>query len=124
MAKNTYKKQGPLKDENSNHKGFFNNIGQYINIENWVESLPKNYLNYSLWLLGLVFVYIYAQHSNETLLRKSDRLKDSLEVLRLEYVSKKAGYMQQTKKSAILQKVQPLGLEENTTRPYKIVLDE
>lgn len=127
MAKNTYQKSKKVSLDEPKQgavRSFLDNLGQFFSVENRIESLPSHYLYYALWVLGLVFMYIYAQHANEAYIRQVDQMKDSIEVLRLEYVSKKASYMHETKKSIIQQKVQSRGLEENLVRPQKIVLDD
>jgi hypothetical protein len=125
MAKNTrLNSKENTKKESQPSKNIFESLGEYFNLETKIEALPKYYLYYTLWSLVLVFLYITAQHTTEKYVRKVDTLKDSIEVLRLEYVSKKASYMHETKKSEILQQVQAHGLTENTDRPVKIVLED
>jgi Bacteriodetes cell division protein (FtsL-like) len=122
MAKNTFKVQPKVKPEKQNKIAVW--IGKFFNIEEAVMGLPSHYMYYALWVIFLIFIYIFFSHKYENYIREIDHMKVELDEKRSEYISKKASFMRDTKKSEMLKKVAPYGLEENLVAPQKIVVDK
>lgn len=122
MAKNTFKTKPVEKKEKIS--GFSAWLARVFNIEDLVMGLPSHYLYYGLWLFFLTISYIFFSHKYETYIREIEKLKVQIDEKRSDYISKKASFMKETKKSEILKKVAPYGLEENTIAPQKIVVEE
>ncbi len=124
MAKNTlFSKLTPtIRKEKPN--GISAWIARELNIEDLVKGLPKSYLYYGIWLFFLVFLYIHFSLRYEGHIREIENLKGVIDEKRSEYISKKASFMKETKKSEILKKVEPFGLEENLTAAQKIELND
>lgn len=121
MAKNTFNtKPIEKKEKNSSISQW---IARVLNIEDLVKGLPANYLYYGIWLFFLVFAYIHFSLKYEGYIREIEKLKVEIDEKRSEYISKKASFMKATKKSEILQKVAPNGLEENKVAPQRIIAD-
>lgn len=120
MAKNTFKTTPPT-PKPEKLSGFSAWLAKFFNIEDLVLSMPSKYLYYGIWLFFLVIFYIFFSHKYETYIRTIEKLKVEIDEKRSDYISKKASYMKETKKSEILQKVKPFGLDENLEPPQKIV---
>jgi Bacteriodetes cell division protein (FtsL-like) len=121
MAKNTFSSKPIEKTEKPS--GFSAWIARVFNIEGLVMDLPSHYLYYGIWLFFLTFSYIFFSHKYESSIRKIEKLKVVIDEKRSEFISKKASYMKETKKSEILKKVAPYGLEENLIAPQKIIVE-
>lgn len=122
MAKNTFKTQPKEKPLKPNALSIW--ISRVFNIEDAVMGLPSHYMYYALWIVLLIFFYIFFTHKYESYIREIDRMKVELDEKRSEYISKKASFMRDTKKSEILKKVAPFGLKENLEAPQKIVIEK
>jgi hypothetical protein len=99
-------------------------LARVFNIENIIEGLPSYYLNYGIWLFGLVIFYIYFSLKYEGSIKEIEKLKITIDERRSEYISKKASFMKETKKSEIQKKVTLFGLEENKEAPQKILVED
>lgn len=121
MAKNTFKTKPVEKKEK--RSGFSVWLARFFNIEDLVMGLPSHYLYYGLWLFFLTISYIFFSHKYENYIREIEKLKVQIDEKRSDYISKKASFMKETKKSEILKKVAPYGLEENTVTPQKIIAE-
>ena len=120
MAKNTFKTQ-PVTPKPEKLSGFSAWLAKFFNIEDLVMNLPARYLYYGIWVFFLLIFYIFFSHQYETYIRRIDKLKVEIDEKRSDYISKKASYMKETKKSEILEKVAPYGLGENLEPPQKII---
>ncbi len=122
MAKNTFKNQKADSTEKKEKPSSFTLwLARVFNIEEVVLGLPFHYLYYAVWLFFLIMIYIFFSHKYENYVREIDYLKIDLDQKRSEYITKKAGFMRDTKKSEISKKVAPFGLIENTEAPQKII---
>ncbi|MES2796494.1 MAG: FtsL-like putative cell division protein [Bacteroidota bacterium] len=120
MAKNTFKIQPVEKQPKPNRFTLW--LARVLNIEGLVMGLPAHYLYYGIWMFFLTISYIYFSHKYENNIREIEKLKTEIDEKRSEYISKKASFMKETKKSEILKKVAPFGLEENLVAPQKIIV--
>jgi Bacteriodetes cell division protein (FtsL-like) len=123
MAKNTFRTQPPTEPKPKSDS-FSAWLARVFNIEEMVTGLPSYYLNYSIWLFVLVIFYIFFSLKYENNIREIEKLKVIIDERRSEYISKKASFMKETKKSEIQKKVSLFGLEENKEAPQKIIVDE
>ncbi len=121
MAKNTFNIKPIEKKENNNTISQW--IARVLNIEDLIKELPSKYLYYGIWLFFLIFCYIHFSLKYEGYIREIEKLKIEIDEKRSEYISKKASFMKATKKSEMLQKVAPFGLEENKVAPQKVVAE-
>ena len=121
MAKNTFNTKPVEKKEK--RSSFSVLIARFFNIEELVMGLPSHYLYYGIWLFFLTISYIFFSHKYENYIREIEKLKVQIDEKRSDYISKKASFMKETKKSELLKKVAPYGLEENTIAPQKIVVE-
>ena len=117
MAKNTYKPKESA-DEAPQQKSAKKT--RNIDIEELVTSLPAHYKSYAAWLFLLVFFMIFFSHAYEGYIRDIEKLKREIDHKRSEYISRKASFMRNTKKSTLLKELQTIGLEENLEPPKKI----
>lgn len=122
MAKNTLFTKPTLKKEKPNRISTW--IAKVFDIEELVNGLPSVYLYYGIWLFLLVLFYIHFSLRYEGYIREIENLKGVIDEKRSEYISKKASFMKETKKSEILIKVAPYGLQENLVAPQKIVKED
>ncbi len=118
MAKNTLINKPTLKKEKPNRISTW--IAKVFDIEELVNGLPSVYLYYGIWLFLLIFIYIHFSLRYEGYIREVETLKGIIDEKRSEYISKKASFMKETKKSEILKKVAPYGLQENLVAPQKM----
>lgn len=88
------------------------------------QGLPVRYLPYILFFTALGIFYIGNSHYGEKAIRKIDVLQTEVENLRADYTSLKADYMYASKQSEVARKVQPLGLYESSTPPFKITVEK
>jgi Bacteriodetes cell division protein (FtsL-like) len=123
MAKNTFISQKEKPEKKEKPKELLA-LAKFFNVEEAVLGLPSHYMYYALWLVLLVFTYIFFTHKYENYIREIDKLKVELDEKRSDYISKKASFMRDTKKSEILKKVAPYGLQENIIAPKKIVIEK
>lgn len=120
MAKNTYK---PKDSEEQTPKPKAEKKNKNLDIEEFVTSLPSHYKSYAAWLFLLVFMMIFFSHTYESYIRDIEKLKREIDHKRSEYISRKASFMRNTKKSAMLNELKDIGLEENLDPPQKIQID-
>lgn len=121
MAKNTFKTKPVEKKERPSRFSAW--LARVFNIEDLVMGLPSHYLYYGLWLFFLTISYIFFSHKYETYIREIEKLKVQIDEKRSDFISKKASFMKDTKKSEIQKKVAPYGLIENTIAPQKIIAE-
>lgn len=68
----------------------------------------------------LVILIIYNTHNAEKIIRKTDKLKKEIKDLRTHYISTLSILMSESKQSTVALKLQPLGIKELKTPPFKI----
>jgi hypothetical protein len=88
------------------------------------EGLPVQYLPKVLFVAALLLFYIGNAHYAERTTRQTDKLKTEVDDLRADYTTLKADLMFASKQSEVARKVLPLGLEESSIPPYKIIIKE
>lgn len=88
------------------------------------QGLPVRYLPYILFFTALGIFYIGNGHYGEKAIRKIDVLQVEVENLRADYTSMKAAYMFASKQSEVARKVEPFGLYESSTPPFKIIVEK
>lgn len=86
--------------------------------------LPVQYLPQILFSAALLLFYIGNAHYAERTTRQTDKLKTEVDDLRADYTTLKADLMFASKQSEVAKKVLPLGLEESSIPPYKIIISE
>jgi len=132
MAKNVYKKQ-PLSEEQIEEmqdaveekaevtRNFFNSLfsSEHFSSKNFVEFVP-----FIAFVGFLAIVYIANRHYAENSVRQIDRLSREVKEMSWDYKSLSAELMKESTQTEIAKKAEPLGLEERTAPPRKIVLRE
>ncbi len=88
------------------------------------QGLPVRYLPYILFFTVIGIFYIGNGHYGEKAIRKIDTLQTEVENLRADYTSMKAAYMFASKQSEVARKVEPFGLYESSTPPFKITVEK
>jgi hypothetical protein len=124
MAQNTFKTKPKPIEKKEKGTSFSAWLARVFNIEDIVLGLPSHYLNYGIWLFGLTIIYIFFSLKYENNIREIEKLKVIIDEKRSEYISKKASFMKETKKSEIQNKVSIYGLEENKEAPQIIIVNE
>lgn len=130
MAKNTFKnpeiKQSAAgsKSVNKWFAKLWDNILAYFDMENIVAKIPRKTGIQALWLLFLVILYIAYNLKYVAVFRSIEAKKIELNEKKSVYISVKSSFGQNIKKSEIIEKVKPAGLEENTTAPQKIIINK
>jgi hypothetical protein len=74
--------------------------------------------------MALGLIYISNTHYAEKTVRHINSIQAEVEDLRADYTTLKADLMFASKQSEVARKVQPLGLKESLTPPYKIEVEE
>ncbi len=106
------------KKSNKNTNSFTRLLGgNWFTLDNVVR-----HLGFVMFLFGLTIIYINSTHSSEGTIRQIDRAKAEVKELRWEYMSAKSDLMYKSKQTEVAAAVQPLGLEEITAPPKKIVI--
>jgi hypothetical protein len=104
--------------------GFFERLNQWLNNRlDLGNQLPTKTLRRATWICGLIVVYIFVQHSYESLIIKIERAKTEMEEERAKYIDHKAKYMFASKQSEIAKQLKERGLEPSITPPNKIVVE-
>jgi hypothetical protein len=120
MATNTYKKS---QGAGSGRKSFFSLLESLINVEKLFENgLPIQFLMPILFITALCIFYIGNLHFAEKNIRKTAKLRVTVEDLRADYTTLKADYMYTSKQSEVAKKAASLGLIESVDPPYKLVV--
>lgn len=102
-------------------------------IRNWIrkfdatallkpEKLLLN-LPFLLFCAFLAIVYIGNTHTAEKKVREINRLQPQLKELRWEYMTTKADLMYKSKQSEVAREVEPFGLREIQSPPFKIIVN-
>lgn len=73
-----------------------------------------------IYLCFLVMLFIYNGHRSENNIREADRLRREVKDLRSEYISELSDLMNESKQSAVAQKLAVYGIKELNTPPSKI----
>jgi len=91
--------------------------GSFLSKENVIRQLP-----FILFLTLIALVYIANGYYAEKTVRSISRINSELKELKTEYIFVKSELMQLSNQSEIAKAVKPLGLEESTSPPKKIVV--
>lgn len=123
VKRNTYKKvknKRPIGGES-----LFTKIEKFFRVDASVENgLPVRFVPYILYFTIVGIFYIGNNHYADKTIRKIMKLEQEVEDLRADYTTLKADYMYASKQSEVASRVKQLGLEENSTPPYKIVIPQ
>lgn len=121
MKSNTYK----INKSQAGQSSFFSWLHDKLSLQGMFdEGIPAKYIPKILFVTVLIVIYIGNNHYAEKTARRIEQLESEVEELRADYTSLKADYMYASKQSEVAKKVKKLGLEENETPPYKIVMDK
>jgi len=103
----------------------FSAFDKMLNLDQLFEQgIPLEYVPKILFVTVLVIVYIANGHYAERNARKVEKMKQEVEDLRADYITKKSEYMYQSKQSEVAKKAEAMGIFESETPPTKIVLNE
>lgn len=131
MAKrNAYRKE-PLSEEQIEEmqeaveekaevtRNFFNSLfsSERFSSQNFVEFVP-----FIAFVGFLAIVYIANRHYAENTVRQIDRLSREVKEMSWDYKSLSAELMKESTQTEIAKKAEPLGLEERTSPPRKILI--
>lgn len=83
---------------------------------------PIRHIDRILWVTLLLILYIGLNHNAERLVRRIQRSKTQVDELRAQATVLQADYNKSGKQSEISKRVATLGLTDNQTPPYKIVV--
>jgi hypothetical protein len=121
-------KISPKKHEGSSAtsgSGIFSKLEKRLKLESYFEEgFPVQYLPKILFVMLLSILYISNTHYAEKTVRKINSVQAEVEDLRADYTTLKADLMFASKQSEVARKVQPLGLTESLTPPFKIQVEE
>lgn len=116
---NTFK----VKAKSESRKSLFALFDKVLNVDSIFESgLPVRFLPHVLFMTGLAIIYIGNSHYSDKLIRRIDRVQLEVEDLRADYTTLKADYMFASKQSEVAKKVAPMGLQESSEPPIKIIV--
>jgi hypothetical protein len=105
--------------------GVFARLEKKLKLESYFdEGFPVQYLPKILFVMLLSILYISNTHYSEKTVRKINNVQAEVEDLRADYTTLKADLMFASKQSEVARKVQPLGLTESLTPPFKIQVEE
>jgi hypothetical protein len=109
----------------STGSSMFSGIEKRLKLESYFEEgFPVQYLPKILFVMALGLIYISNTHYAEKTVRQINSIQAEVEDLRADYTTLKADLMFASKQSEVARKVQPLGLKESLTPPYKIEVEE
>lgn len=124
MAVNTYKNTKKV-TQKSAKPALFRFLDKFSTLDRLFESgLPVKYIPRLLFLTVLGVIYIANTHYSDKNIRRYDKIKAEVEDLRVDYTTLKADYMLASKQSEVARKVAPLGLQESSVPPVKIIIKE
>jgi len=108
-----------------NGNSMFSGLEKRLKLESYFEEgFPVQYLPKILFIMALGLIYISNTHYAEKTVRRINSIQAEVEDLRADYTTLKADLMFASKQSEVARKVQPLGLKESLTPPYKIEVEE
>ena len=81
-------------------------------------------ISFIFFLSFLAVIYIANAHYSEKTVREIQGLQEELKELRWKHESLRAEVMYSSKKSDVVDRVEPLGLTDKGSRPRKIVVRE
>ena len=119
MAENVYRKPESKHKKRSKLSFLSNAFSMGSAFENGV---PLRYFPVFLLFFFLVIVYIGNGHFSDKTARKIRRLEQSVENLRVDYITLKEESMVASKQSEVARRVGEIGLVESLEPPYKIVI--
>lgn len=103
--------------------GLFSRLERALRLESYFEDgFPVKHLPKILFVMLLGIVYISNSHHAEKNVRRINELSIEVEDLRADYTTLKAELMYVSKQSEVARRVHPLGLQESSQPPYKIVI--
>lgn len=121
-------KISPKKQEgskSSSGSGIFSRLEKKLKLESYFEEgFPVQYLPKILFVMVLSILYISNTHYAEKTVRKINHVQVEVEDLRADYTTLKANLMFASKQSEVAAKVEPLGIKESLTPPFKIQVEE
>ena len=97
---------------------------EYTAVGNISAELVFKNLPFVLFLSFIAMIYIANAHYSEKKVREIQKLQSELKQQRWQYMSLKSELMYQSKRSEIMNAVEPLGLKTNKYKPNKIVVNK
>ena len=111
--------------ESSGRFSIFSAIERKLKLESYFEEgFPVQYIPKIIFVMALGLMYIGNTHHSEKTVRKINHIQAEVEDLRADYTTLKADLMFSSKQSEVAEKVQPFGLKESLTPPFKIVVEQ
>lgn len=108
----------------SSGSSMFSAFDKMLNLDQLFEQgVPLEYVPRILFVTALVIVYIANGHYAERNARKVERMKQEVEDLRADYITKKSEYMYQSKQSEVAKKAEAMGIYESEAPPTKIIIN-
>ena len=102
----------------------FSAFDKMLNLDQLFEQgVPLEYVPKILFVTALVIVYIANGHYAERNARKVEKMKQEVEDLRADYITKKSEYMFQSKQSEVAKKAESMGIYESESPPTKIIIN-
>jgi hypothetical protein len=121
-------KINPKKSESgsaSSGSGMFSRLEKKLKLEShFEEGFPVQYLPKIMFVMLLSILYISNTHYAEKTVRQINHVQAEVEDYRADYTTLKADLMFASKQSEVARKVEPLGLTESLTPPFKIRIEE
>jgi hypothetical protein len=90
-----------------------------LGVDGWFSNLP-----FLLFLAALAIFYIWNGHDAEKKKKEVDQLRERLVELNWEFTTTRSELNNKSKQSEVSVMVEPLGLEELTVPPHKIVIKD
>jgi hypothetical protein len=115
----------PKSSQKEEKKNIFTMIEKKVRVDKMFDDgLPVQYVPYVLYIAVVLIFYIGNTHYAERTVRHIDKTKTEVEDLRADYTTLKADLMFASKQSEVAKKAAPLGIEESSQPPYKIIIKE
>ncbi|TVP51203.1 MAG: hypothetical protein EA341_05780 [Mongoliibacter sp.] len=122
MRQNTFKKK--IKKGNSARvggKNLFTLIEEKLNMTGLLgDGVPVQFVPPFLYVALLALIYIWSNHSAESMVRKIEILQREVEDVRADVTTLEAEYMLSSKQSEVAKKIAPFGIEEINEPPIKV----
>jgi hypothetical protein len=98
----------------------FSKLEVLLSLKGFLSSLPSKYIKKALIIFIVGILYIANSHFYDRTIRKINLLQEELEMLNVDYTMLKAEYMFDSKRSEIVDRLQPFGIEIPAVPPFVI----
>lgn len=120
MAENVVRNSGA-----SESQGFFGWLDKKFSLDAiFGEGIPPSLIPKISFIAFIGVLYIGNRHYAEKNTRAISKIERQVEDLRTDYTSLKSDYMLSSKRSAVAERVEILGLEECQTPPFTITVQK